>query len=112
MTKEETYRLLVKIQNIYNSFKVNQDVINAWHEILKKDSLEKVEKRLLDHIRMSKYPPSLMEFAAPLQSFSTTPNVNETKRLIHKQPTTASKEVMDQALASMRVVLGISKEEQ
>jgi len=61
MTRDEVVKLLTMSQSYYQSFKVNQQKVDDWYEVLKSYSFETLKKNLKAHATKSVYPPSVKE---------------------------------------------------
>jgi hypothetical protein len=107
MIKRETFELLKQIAIFYDQFVVNQEKVNLWHEILKDSSFEAAQENLYAYVKESAYPPKVSDLIQKSSQAMTTPNSNETKKIIKKRLLPANEEVVQKELAKMREILGI-----
>lgn len=108
MTKRETFELLKKIAVYYDSFIVDQEKVNMWHEVLKDYAFEEIQKILSAFVKGSAFPPKLSDLLSKSTNQQTIPNVEKTMKLTTR-PKPASEIVVQRELARMRVILGIDR---
>jgi hypothetical protein len=63
LTKQEVIKLLVLIESVYSNFITKNDMVLRWFNLCSEMDYEKVMGRLLDHLRKSPYPPTMIEIA-------------------------------------------------
>jgi hypothetical protein len=111
MIKRETFELLKKIAVFYDSFVVNQEKVNLWHEVLKSYSFDELQENLFAIVKESSYPPKLSQLVPKSTNTMTIPNLEETKKIIKTKLLPASETVVDRELANLRAILGIVRGE-
>ncbi|WP_409295906.1 hypothetical protein V1498_20520 [Peribacillus sp. SCS-26] len=111
MIKRETFLILSKIRQYYDGFEVDQNRVDAFHEVLKHEDYEEVNVRLLEYVRQSPYPPKLADLVQKESgSARAIPGCEETAILLQNQSQPAQEHVVRAELQKMRQILGIGKD--
>lgn len=68
MTKEETKELLTLIFTAYPNFEITKDRIDLWVDMLTDAVFDKAKANTEQHIKTSKYPPTIAEIRGKPQA--------------------------------------------
>jgi hypothetical protein len=89
------------------------NVVNLWHDILKDYDFDNIKVKLTEHIKTSKFTPTIADLIHVEKRDRAIPTIEETKVMLAKQDewraNKASEEVRQKALADMRKILGIER---
>ena len=112
MTKREVFQLLKQISIYYDSFELEPEKVAQWYNVLKGETLQRLEENLRKHVAHSPFPPRISELVCkPENGSRAIPNGDDTKYIINVKEKHASKEVVERSLAKIREILGINREE-
>jgi len=83
MTKKETFQILKLIQQFYERFEINQDKIDAWHDVLQAEDFNAVYSILKSVVKTNKFPPTIAEIL-PTKQLNGVMGVEATKAHLDK----------------------------
>lgn len=61
MTKQEAYKLIVLIERVYPLFVAKNETVQQWFSVCVELDYEYVLGRIHEHIRISPYPPAIVD---------------------------------------------------
>ncbi len=112
MTKREVFQILKLIGLYYDSFEINQEKVDEWYLMLKKQTFSTLQKHVREHATLSAYPPKISELIRkPAFGARDIPNAEETRVFLYRQEPRASEETVQKSLAQIRDILGIERGE-
>jgi hypothetical protein len=109
MIKKETFQLLKTISTYYDQFVISQEKVDLWHGVLKPYQSEVIEENLIGFVKESPYPPKIADLLPKRSGVMTVPSAGETKFILTTRHKPASQAVVQQELANMRAILGITR---
>ncbi|PLR95736.1 replicative helicase loader/inhibitor [Bacillus sp. T33-2] len=111
MTKRETYLIMMTISVYYDQFEMDQQKVDAWHEVFKHYPFEPVKEKLFAFVAESPFPPKISDLVKKTAVVSREiPGAEATRALMQTQVKPASEEVIQRELANMRKILGIRRD--
>ncbi|MFS8215645.1 hypothetical protein [Paenibacillus sp. S29] len=85
MDREEAKKIFKKLAASYPSWKVDKDIAESWIEELETADAENCWANVSEHIRTSKFAPSLAEIIRPNERIEAKREIERTREMIRRQ---------------------------